>query len=133
MGDITDLFDTETPEVPVTIQLPPEKKFDNLGKVGKDVTPEPAFTIVSKKRITAAEHKLITAILDKISAAKKQYGIESEIVEDLSSLKKAALEVLGSNFNIATVGQLKKENLNFNVKDNYEVELLRRRRERGTN
>ena len=95
-------------------------------------TPEPAFTIVSKKKITGTEHKLITAILDKITSFKSKYGNEEQVIKELLGLKKTALEALASNFGITSVSQLKKQNLNFNIKDNYEVELLRRRSERGT-
>ena len=132
MGDIIDLFETETPEPPASITLPPEIKFDAVEKAWKSNTPEPAFTIVSKKKITGTEHKLITAILDKITSFKSKYGNEEQVIKELLGLKKTALEALASNFGITSVSQLKKQNLNFNIKDNYEVELLRRRSERGT-
>ena len=122
MGDVTDLFDESPTEPSVDVDLPPKKKFKARPQI------QPAYKIVGRHRLSEFEYQLLYLVLNQMDSMLDAFKRDMALGMELKKIKAQVIKILGVKFNV-DMETAKKENLSFNLKDNRELELLKKRDE----
>jgi hypothetical protein len=122
---VVDIFQSDDMEMPVDVSMPEKKKFPK--KVPMPPGREPAHTVRATRSLTENEYKIFTVALNSVEDLKKKLPDNKEVSEELSSTKLKLLDVLAGKFGFPSALAAKEMSMGFNLKKNFEVELVKSR------
>ena len=123
-----DLFDNISIDMPVEVESPPIKVIPiRKTAIVKEKGPEPAYSILKRNALTESEYTIYTTAMAGIEEIATKHGTESELVEDCSKIKMNLLNILAQKFGYRDAAQARENNLSFKLKQNFEIELLKKR------
>jgi len=156
---VNDLFETDSLELPEQLAMAPIQKKEvktstssttsleeqlqesveqqvkvrdsiNSTTIAKVPEPgDPAFTVVTTGSLSEDEYKIFHASIEEMD---RLISISTgEVESGLRKSKLRLLDILAMKFGFPNASTLSKDGLSFNLKKNYEVELIKKRPSRG--
>ena len=120
---VTDIFSTEDIEMPVEVSIPKAIARKEISNVPYPEKREAAYTLVNRSSLSEDEYYTFKLALEVADAAIQTNTGETSFLE--SKLK--LLDLLAKRFGLASATEAKQQGLSFNLKQNFEVELLKSR------
>jgi hypothetical protein len=120
---VTDIFSTEDIEMPVDVVVPKAIAKKEISNVPYPEKRESAYTLVNKSSLSEDEYHTFKLALEVADAAIKSDTTETSFVESKIKL----LDLLAKRFGLSSATEAKQQGLSFNLKQNFEVELLKSR------
>ena len=118
---VVDIFETQALEMPVDVALP-EKKVKVVSQKKEVPYPEErsaAYTIKAKTSLSEDEFHIFQVALEALESFKGD--------QDVTEYKLKLLDLLAKRFGFSSAREARAQNLSFNLKQNFEVELVEQR------